>query len=178
MRFVLAWETEFDAGCADDYAHIRTENVAGDSGGATRYGVDQTNHRGVDVSRLTLAGALAIYHAGEWAAVQGDAQPLPALALCVFDASINVGRERAVRWLQAAAGVPADHRNGKLGPGTLGYINVHLALNQAGHGEDMIRAVQDARTAYYLSIATGKRAKFLGGWLTRPNARSPLLGIA
>lgn len=178
MRFVLAWETDFDAGHEDDYSHVRTENVSGDSGGATRYGIDQTNHRGVAVSKLSLAGALQVYAKGDWAAVQGDALPLPALALCVFDAGINVGTERAVRWLQGAAGVPLEHRDGELGPGTLAAIGAWLAVHPAAHGEDMLRQVQSARSSYYASIATGKRAKFLAGWMNRTRALSHLLGIA
>ena len=178
MRFVLAWETSFEDGHADDYSHVSTENVSGDSGGRTRYGIDQANHPNVAVSKLTLAGALSIYHAGEWAEVQGDAQPLPALALAVFDASINVGRERAVRWLQTAAGVPADKRDGDLGPGTLGCENAWLAAHPAKHGADMLLAVQNARAAYYRSIATGSRRKFLNGWMNRTNTLSHVLGVA
>ena len=178
MRFVLAWETAFQKGHADDYNFVFTENVAGDSGGRTRYGVDQANHPKVDVPHLSLAGALEVYHAGDWDAVQGDAQPLPALALVAFDATVNQGAHLAGLWVQAAAGVPTDKRDGIIGPGTLACIRAHLAANPAGHGEDMLRAVQAARVARYRSLAHGKNAKFLPGWLNRTTALSHLLGIA
>ncbi len=81
----------------------------------TRYGISGAAYPNLDIGGLTLAGAAAIYRRDYWDRVQGDALP-PPLALLVFDAAVNAGPGRAVRWLQAAVGAVVD---GQLGPDTL-----------------------------------------------------------
>jgi lysozyme family protein len=86
-----------------------------DSGGPTKYGISQRAYPGLDIAALTRQQALDIYARDYWAPIQGDALP-GALALVVFDASVNQGDQRAVRLLQLCLGVETD---GIMGPETL-----------------------------------------------------------
>ena len=161
MTFTLTWEVVFQEGHDGDYNFVHTEDVPGDGGGQTRYGVDAADHPGVDIGELTLAGALAIYHAGEWAAVRGDDMP-PDVAMATFDAAVNVGVERASKWLQEAVGATQD---GKIGPLTL------AAVAQAQTG--LAAALVDRyRTAYYEELADEypRDKEFEDGWFNRTNA--------
>src|SRR3954469_21716386 len=64
IDFILPHETEFVRGHWGDYSDekfVRTENVAGDGGGATRYGIDSRSHPGIYIPSLTRSEAIAIY---------------------------------------------------------------------------------------------------------------------
>lgn len=97
-----------------------------DPGGPTRYGVTLRTlsaHRGhpciaADVKNLTEDEALAIYRAEYWHPIAGDQLP-GGVSLMTFDCAVNQGPGHAIRWLQAAAGVPAD---GAIGPMTLAAV--------------------------------------------------------
>ena len=88
----------------------------------TCWGISAASYPGLDIARLTVADAQAIYRRDYWDRVAGDQLP-PPLALLVFDAAVNAGVGRAARWLQGAVGVDAD---GVIGPAT-------LAAAQAAH---------------------------------------------
>lgn len=99
-------------------------NHARDPGGHTNLGVTQKtlNHaRQVvpglpsTVDQLTRDDALKIYRALYWNPIRGDELPL-GLALILFDAAVNQGVTRAVRFLQVAIRTVPD---GLLGPKTL-----------------------------------------------------------
>lgn len=157
MGFLLPSEVVFVRGGYGDYSRVTWEDVPGDDGGVTKWGVDQRSHPGVDIKHLSLEQALAIYHAGEWAAVRGDDLPAD-VALAVFDSAVNVGTDRAVRWLQLAVGATPD---GKLGPRTL------AAVRQAG-AETAVDGLLASREHYYRQeVGPAKRARFLPGWLAR-----------
>ncbi len=89
----------------------------------TRWGVSAAAYPALDIAGLTLADARAIYRRDYWDRVCGDALP-PPLALLVFDAAVNNGVGRAVRWLQAAAGAAPD---GAPGPATLAAVRARPA---------------------------------------------------
>ena len=84
----------------------------------TRYGVSAAAYPDIGIATLTLDAARAIYRRDYWDRVQGDLLP-PPLALLVFDAAVNNGVGRAVRWLQQASGVPPD---GVMGAHTLAAV--------------------------------------------------------
>ena len=163
MEFTLTWETEFQAGHDGDYNFVRTENVPGDGGGLTRYGIDAADHPNVHIDSLTLADALAIYHGGEWTAVRGDQLP-PDIALVTFDAAVNVGTVHAAKWLQEAVGATQD---GEIGP---------LTVEAAGQANADVAAglVDQYRTAYYEELAAEypRDEQFEKGWLDRTEALS------
>ena len=90
----------------------------------TRWGISAAAYPALDIAGLLLADARAIYRRDYWDRVGGDALPAP-LALLVFDAAVNNGVGRAVRWLQGAAGVAAD---GVPGPVTLAAVRARPPL--------------------------------------------------
>src|ERR1041384_5177399 len=65
----------------------------------TRFGISAAAYPNLDIANLTLEAAKAIYQRDYWQCIAGDRLP-PALALLVFDAAINNGTARAIRWLQ------------------------------------------------------------------------------
>ena len=81
----------------------------------TKFGISAAAYPSLDIANLTPEQAQAIYKPDYWDRVQGDALP-PPMALLVFDAAVNNGVGHAVRWLQAAVGVPVD---GEFGAQTL-----------------------------------------------------------
>ena len=109
-----------------------------DPGGATNMGITfetlkqwrGTRITKADVRNLTREEAAAIYRARYWDAVRGD--DLPAgLDLVAFDAAVNSGPSRGIKWLQAGVGAIVD---GKLGPATMaaiGNTSPSTAINRA-----------------------------------------------
>jgi lysozyme family protein len=80
----------------------------------TNWGISAAAFPTRDIAALTRDDAQSIYRARYWAPIEGDTLP-PPLALLVFDAAVNNGPARAIRWLQQALGVNAD---GAMGPPT------------------------------------------------------------
>lgn len=86
-----------------------------DPGGLTNFGISQRAYPGVDIRALDQVAAGVIYRRDYWDAVKGDQLP-EGLAICVFDAAVNMGTDKAIRLLQKACSVQVD---GILGPNTL-----------------------------------------------------------
>jgi lysozyme family protein len=117
-----------------------------DPGGATNRGVTQVTYdawrrsKGQaprDVRRITDDEVTAIYRTQYWDTIRGDSLP-PGVAYCVFDAAVNSGPARAVRWLQEVAGVVVD-----------GIVGVRtLAAVEAMPPEELIGAYCDTRMAF------------------------------
>jgi len=132
----------------------------------TRYGVSAAAYPGTPIATLTLDAARAIYRRDYWDRVQGDGLP-PPLALLVFDAAVNNGVGRAVRWLQAAVGVVPD---GVLGPRTLAAVGA-----KAGQGAALLAEFQAQRLAFMAGLPTWRT--FGLGWARRL-CRLPYAAIA
>src|SRR5215472_15646734 len=80
----------------------------------TKYGISAASYPALDIKNLQLNEAQAIYEKDFWEAVGCSDLP-PRLAFAVFDAAVNNGTVRAVRWLQLAVGAAED---GIYGPAT------------------------------------------------------------
>lgn len=119
----------------------------------TRWGVSAAAYPGVDIARLTLDGARAIYRRDYWNKVRGDDLP-PALALLVFDAAINNGPDRAARWLQTAVGAMPD--------GMVGSRTVALAH---AAGREVMAEMVAQRLAFMAGLPTWRT--FGLGWARR-----------
>lgn len=157
LSFVLRWE----GGLVDD---------PDDPGGRTNCGVTQKVYeawRGAagltarDVAQIDAQEVAAIYQSSYWLRARCDALR-PRTDLVHFDTSCNMGVNRAVRMLQAAAGCDVDGVFGALTEGAIGKCEPH-ALSERYCG---------AREAYYRRLVTmrPKLAKYLRGWLNRLNA--------
>jgi lysozyme family protein len=134
-----------------------------DPGGPTRWGVTLkalSDWRGhmvapADVQALTATEAAQIYRAVYWTRIAGDQLPA-GVDLMVFDAAVNMGRNRAAKCLQLALGVPDD---GAIGPRTLAAV---AAVNDRGALIDRIRARRAALYGSFDGYATFGR-----GWMRR-----------
>lgn len=90
-----------------------------DPGGETRFGISKRAYPDLDILRLTEDEAKAIYKRDYWDKLRTDEIP-EELAICLFDAAVNMGRDRAVRLLQRACGVAQD---GVMGGNTIAAAN-------------------------------------------------------
>ena len=90
-----------------------------DPGGETRFGISKRAYPDVDILRLTEDEAKAIYRRDYWDKIRPDEIPEP-IAICLFDAAVNMGRDKAVRLLQRACGVAQD---GVMGGNTIAAAN-------------------------------------------------------
>jgi Glycosyl hydrolase 108 len=77
------------------------------TGHASGYGIDQTAHPDIDVTKLTPRGAQEIRHK-YWTVIDGDrlAQTNPKLALMAYDTAIMAGPARAMQFLTQSGGDP------------------------------------------------------------------------
>ena len=122
----------------------------------TKFGISAAAYPAVDIEALTPAAAQAIYQRDYWDKVQGDALPAP-LALLVFDAAVNNGVGRAIRWLQMAAGVEAD--------GVLGAATLAAVAGRAGDGAALMAEFQAQRLSFMAGLPTWRT--FGLGWARR-----------
>jgi lysozyme family protein len=120
----------------------------------TKYGISAMSYPTIDIAALTLDGAKAIYRRDYWDKIEGDSLD-PGLALVVFDAAVNNGVGRAVRWLQEAVGVTAD---GVIGDATRAAI-------KAADATEALVGVHAARIHFMASLPTW--ATFGKGWSRR-----------
>jgi lysozyme family protein len=164
IEFILPHEEDFLRGHWGDEAFVVTENVSGDDGGATKFGIDAASHPGVNIQALTRAGAIAIYHA-EWMAHDLDAMP-DKIAICCEDVWVNGGH--AWLWLQNAINEsspstsPRLDLDGEMGPQT-------LAAAKTCDQPAVVRAYLQERDQRFDSLAASHSndRQFLDGWLQR-----------
>ena len=122
----------------------------------TKFGIAASSHPDLDIAALTLVEAQAIYQVSYWTPVRADELP-PPLALLVFDAAVNCGVDRSVRWLQLAAGVRAD--------GDFGSITLAAIHNAPGDGSALCAEFQAQRLAWMTMLPTWR--SFDLGWSRR-----------
>lgn len=135
-----------------------------DPGGATNQGVTQRTYDDWrrrngkpprSVRQIEAGEVAAIYRGDYWDRVRGD--DLPAgVGYAVFDLAVNSGASRAVRFLQAAAGVAQD--------GVMGPITVAAA---AADPRGVIDRLLDKRVAFLRGLDTWDA--FGRGWTARCN---------
>lgn len=98
-----------------------------DPGGETKYGISKRAYPNEDIANLTEERAKEIYKKDYWDKIKGDSLPAQ-LRYAVFDAAVNSGVGQAVKWLQAAVGVPED---GKLGSETMKAVKARSGYQTA-----------------------------------------------
>jgi lysozyme family protein len=132
------------------------ENDPDDPGGATKFGIDQRSHPRENIRNLTRERAAEIYWKTYWTAMRCHEMPLK-VGEVVGNIAVNAGPGRASKWLQTALGVVAD---GQIGPKT-------MAAFKGRDPEQLANALLERTEQHYRSIANGRLAKFLRGWLNR-----------
>lgn len=133
-----------------------------DPGGITNLGVTKAVWEewvGHPVSQkimenLTPADVSTMYRRKYWDKIQGNDLPI-GVDYCVFDAAVNSGPGRAVKWLQACVNVNVD---GSLGPKTLAAVR---AFNQS----DLISDYSKRRLSFLQDLKTFET--FGKGWTKR-----------
>jgi lysozyme family protein len=131
----------------------------------TKYGVSAASYPDLDNQEHDLDDAKAIYERDYWSKA-GCPDMSPRLAYTCFDAAVNNGVGRAVRWLQAAIGTGQD---GSYGPQT------KAALDRAAAGDpldlDLAAEVHAQRLFFMAGLDAWKNYGL--GW-SRRLARVPL----
>jgi lysozyme family protein len=133
-----------------------------DPGGATNFGITHLTlaawrGRAVtkqDVRQLSKQEAEDIYRARFWQPISAD-RMTPGVDLVTFDAAVNSGPGRGVRWTQRAVGVEQD---GRVGPVTLAAINSTPAAT-------VIKRATDYRLSFMQSLRIW--STFGRGWARR-----------
>jgi len=169
IKFILPHEEAFARGHWGDENFVVAENVSGDSGGVTKYGIDASSHPGVDIANLTRERAVAIYER-EWQKYGIEALP-EKIAIAQFDVRVNGGH--ATTWLQKALNEVGGANlvvDGNMGPATI------AAANKCDV-DKVVRHFIKQRDARFEAIATGPRAKFLNGWKQRDRDLEKFLGL-
>jgi len=153
----------FDKAFARLLVHEGTfSNHPQDKGGVTMYGVTQrvweewVGHP-VDektMRNLTPDMVKPLYKHKYWDKVCGD--DLPAgVDYCVFDAAVNSGPGRAIKWLQQAVGATQD---GALGPKTLAAVKAaDPKLLVVGYNAIRLAFLQDLPTWGTFGRGWGRR---------------------
>jgi len=166
----------FEVWCnrAFDYEGRVYENVPGDRGGPTKWGVTIGRLATIKGVKLPKAGTAAynrlvedlkalspdeikaIYKRDYWDAVRGDDLP-PGVDFAVADFGLNSGPSRAAKYLCRCLGMKQS--------GTLNNEVIQAA--RRSDAADLVNAYCDARAAFLTQIAVGTQAKFRKGWLNR-----------
>jgi len=132
------------------------ENDPDDPGGRTKFGIDQRSHPKVDIKNLTKEGAAQIYWNEYWNAVHAEELP-KGVGEVVANIAVNTGKGNASHWLQNAIKVNSD--------GIIGENTIKIS-NQVSPKDTCDRLLTHLEE-FYKSIATGKKIKYLKGWLNR-----------
>lgn len=145
-------------------------NHPADRGGKTMYGVTQGTYASwrkkkgraaASIRNISKEEAREIYESEYWNAAGCDRLPWP-ISYLTFDAAVNSGPSRAVRWTQSGLGIKAD---GLVGKGTVAAANQAIAQSD---GETILRIV-DQRVQFLVALVrkTPSQLVFLLGWMRR-----------
>ena len=154
---------------------VKAENVAGDRGGLTKYGIDTAAHPGVDIANLTYDGAVKIYATGEWPNSHADVLPR-VWAFLVFDFYTTSGTN-AWRCLQRATSgfIPREFTGKRWDDGVFGRNTLKAAIASMDASVPLptrLAVLNDfttRRVKFYNDIVANdaSQKKFLDGWNKR-----------
>lgn len=149
-------------------------NRAEDRGGATNRGVTQSVYDDFRTTQGSVLRSVRDIHPDEVSAIYRDLYwkkcacdvMAPPLDMAVFDAAVQHGPGRAVKWLQAAIGVAID---GICGNQTLFALNGYLLHYKM---PQLIDEYMQTRAAFYLQIVARDASQqvFAKGWANRLKA--------
>lgn len=125
-----------------------------DPGGETKFGISKKQYPTLDIKKLTIEDAKAIYYRDYWLKCRCDELTYP-IALLVFDTAVNLGVGTAIKLLQASCAVPTD---GIFGPQTMHKV-------KAMEDTFLAMAFCALRVEKYQSLSTYKRFGY--GWVRR-----------
>jgi len=164
LKFVLEHETEYAKGHYGDMKFAVSENVSGDAGGLTKFGIDQRSHPYLDIENLTLEHASEIYRKEYWDKYKCGELPWPVNAVH-FDNCVNMGSGQAVKLLQRTVGA---HDDGIMGPATKVSL---MAACKVRSADVVALQICTQKEQFYKRLVEQKPhlSKFENGWLNRVN---------
>ncbi|MGB8352633.1 MAG: glycosyl hydrolase 108 family protein [Chthoniobacteraceae bacterium] len=173
LTFVFENECAYQPNHYGDLDFVVWEDVPGDTGGLTKWGIDQASHPHLDIKALTQADATQIYHDQEWTKCRCDDLP-DGYDIAIFDIAVNNGMGTAIQLLQRAL-----NESGDLSLAIDGHIGLRtLAAAHAGGPPALRRLLLERQKHYYDIVTTHPgQMKFLKGWLTRNNTLAALVNI-
>ncbi len=141
-------------------------DLASDTGGATRWGVSQRAYPQLDIASLTREQAIEIYRE-YWNQAKCDQLP-DAVAIAHFDCAFNSGVVAAARILQRTVGATVD---GRLGPRTFAALRLYMA----GRGPETVAVKLIETRARFVSDLVDEPEKprermnlqHIEGWIVR-----------
>ncbi len=136
-------------------------NNPADPGGETKYGISKRQYPSLDIKNLSVKEAEKIYFEDYWMKYGFEAIPYDGLAAKVFDIGVNVGPQRAIRFMQEGAielGAQIGI-DGRIGPQTIAAVSMF-------DEESLIERFKENAKSYYLNL---DQPRFIGGWLNRLN---------
>lgn len=137
------------------------ENVAGDRGGETAWGITKKDYPNINIKTLTKSAAIDIYYSDYWQRAKMSYIPSK-IAFMHFAGVINFGVSGQTQCLQEAAGTTKD--------GILGLITIAKA--QFVTPEQLLKA-QKNRYDRIIANAHSKgdysQDRFYNGWINRIN---------
>lgn len=158
---------------------------AWDPGGATKYGITEGLAREYgyeDVRDLTVEQARDIYWRHFWLPLMCDELPVP-VAMELFDAAVNVGRRRGVKFLQRAYNTLRSLDQPAIAEdGFVGLETISAARTMARRYTDQLVAAQNGEQyAWYKHLTLENPETFrraIRGWMRRLEwlHRSPGVG--
>ena len=166
LLFVMNWECVF----GHDRKTIVCENVAGDSGGRTFAGIDESSHPHFPFDNPTPEDVVNTYLADVFGKIPWDKLLFPA-AEVVSNFAVNLGLGAAVKLLQKAidsfqVAAPAGGGEAVAVDGGLGEQTIEVA--ESLDPDALAQAVDDEADAKYRALGENPRMKkFMDGWLNR-----------
>lgn len=167
-EFTFPHECAFAPGHDGDMNFVIAEDVQGDDGGVTKYGIDTASHMGVPVAELTAYQAAQIYIV-EYGAVEWslpNSQPalseFPGISgLAFFDAREVCGQHEAWLFAQRALGLTDD--------GVAGQFTRDAIM--AAPVSTFVNGMISERRKFHIQLGTwhANDAQFVKGWLNRCN---------
>ena len=152
-------------------------NDTADRGGATRYGITETEARDFgytgSMTELPATLAEAIYKTNYWNPNKGDAINNQSVATELFDISVNQGTGTAARFLQAALNYlnrPNSGRDDIPEDGAIGPVTVTAINNLSQSDSDaLIKLLNIQQGARYIDIIKKDISQrvFIRGWIKR-----------
>jgi len=135
-----------------------------DPGGETNFGIAKRYHPSVDIKNLTKEGAVSIYKRVYWDTLCLDQITSQRIRWKVFDQAVNLGTDRAAKFLQTAVNAQTD---GKIGGNTISKVNT---VTSSGVGDNIVMdRLIELQMKYYVEKVreNPKKIKYLVGWANR-----------
>lgn len=137
-----------------------------DYGGETNFGISKRAYPNLDIEALTREDAIAIYYRDYWCKFSGDKLANQAVAEELLDSAVNMGWNRAVRFLQEALNLLTEF--GLLVDGVVGPKTIEVA-NAYRHPAALVTVLNGLQFERYRQIIEKDptQRKFFRAWLSR-----------